>query len=164
VKRVIDHPLNLEGFIAAVLDHQLCQCGCGGKPTANSKYAIRDRCRQQAYHNRVEAVARDQGVESRPNLTQLTAGTGARSADVPVVARKPRKRNPDLRLSYRKVVDALVPVVTELLAQAEAPISGTHPGSEQAQLLIQGQLRRLLSKQQLAALEQSNQRGAAVNG
>lgn len=146
------HWLTVDAFREAVRDGRLCECGCGQPPSPASKFANRDRCRQRAYHNRVTAAARDQGVSARPNLTDLTRRTHARSADAPAPARKPRKRTTDLRVSYRKVVDAMTELVLSVAAAQQLTQADARERAE-------SHAAALLTDKQLTALNMSNPKG-----
>jgi hypothetical protein len=141
--------LDFEGFKAAVDEGQQCRCGCGKRPAPREVYAVGNRCRQRAYDNRRKAQAAEAGVLVRPNLAQLKERTGRRSADAPAPARKPRKRNPDLRISYRKAVEAFA---AHLAANYIVSISDEDALTE-ARRQSTGVLQQLLSAMQRAALD-----------
>lgn len=84
-----------------------CVCGCGRPAAPGSKYADRERCRHTVYRRKIAQAQVDAGIPQRLNLATLTPSSPTRVSDAPRVARKVTARKPDLRISYRKAVQAI---------------------------------------------------------
>jgi hypothetical protein len=95
-----------------------CACGCGEAPRPGSKYADYERCRQRAYRQRVQKHLRDAGLPDRLNL-RVAEGAEGRHGDAQAAARKRTRRSPDLRISYRKAVDAVAAEFARCSSSAE---------------------------------------------
>jgi hypothetical protein len=122
-----------------------CICGCGKDAQPYSKYAFPERCRSRAYRNRVREEADAKGVSAHLTLGDLRNGTTARVGHTPAPARKRTRRAPDLRVSYRKAVDAISLPLADRLEISETL----------ARNFTEGCLRPLLSEKAQKQLEGS---------
>jgi hypothetical protein len=104
--------------------------------------SIRAPCRQRAYRKRARERLRDAGLPERLNL-QVAEGTAARHGDAQTTARKRTRRSPDLRISYRKAVEAVA-----------AELERFSTGSVSHRRRAERALAPLLSDRQRAALKE----------
>jgi hypothetical protein len=126
------------GLAAEVLAGR-CACGCDEPLVAPSvRTFYKDGHRKRRHRRRVERAARAAGLPTHLSLesVQTTVRTRERRRDAPARPQAPqRRRKPDLRVSYRKAVEAVASHVGD---PAEA----------------EGVLRPLLSPAQLRSLEE----------
>jgi hypothetical protein len=91
------------------------RCACPRKESMEGMpksiiYRHGDRCRKRAYREKVKRAAKAAGVEVAPSLRAIRATRGASGHDghAGTKPRHAQKRRPEVRLSYRKAVEALV--------------------------------------------------------
>lgn len=93
-----------------------CGCLCGQPLAANRRRGVRYRDehhKQRAYRARVDARAADRGVATKHGVMTLeslppASDTGNRNGDAPTARqRTQRRRQPELRISFRKAVAIL---------------------------------------------------------
>jgi hypothetical protein len=102
----------------------LCACGCKRPAQRGSKYHDYERCRQRAYRGRVKAAAAAAGLPASISMETVEAATHPtpRNGDARARRNRPQKRRQtDLRISYRKAIDA----VTEQL-ELDAHLTRAH--------------------------------------
>lgn len=93
---------------------RLCVCGCGRAQRPGSKYFDYERCRQRTYRQRVGRAAADAGLPTSLTLASLSGSSGSRLGDAQKGGRAAKRRRPDLRVSYRKAVDAVDGALAEI--------------------------------------------------
>jgi hypothetical protein len=135
-----------------------CGCDCGTSivtHAANVKY-VSDRHKQRAHRHDLKARERALGVRlslsvqtlDSVNSTENRRGDGDNGASKPKrAASKPRK--PQLRVSYRKAVDAVSELVQDFQVHGHRMTDGT---VEAARELAETRMRDLLTDAQKAAL------------
>ena len=116
------------------MSDRLCVCGCGKPTAAGSKYADRERCRHTVYRRKLAEAQQQAGIPQRLNLTTLTVASPSRVSDAPAPARKPTARKPDLRINYRRAVEAVANVT-----------GNAHSAEECLKPLLSPQARRALA-------------------
>lgn len=103
----------LDDQVAARVEAGLCGCGCGTAITSggNGRRKYVDQAhRQRRYRYALRRLAEVEGISTRVSLRLVTEAHAAhdRNGDAQTARRKPRKaRKPDLRISYRKAINAL---------------------------------------------------------
>jgi hypothetical protein len=104
------------------------------------------RCRQRAYEAKVKTEAEAAGLTVAPTLKAVRASTPTtgHQADAQKAKAAPRKRRAELRLSYRRALEALAEELTPKPPE----------GLAVPQRYIEAALRRALSPTQLEALRE----------
>lgn len=103
-----------------------CACGCGELCRPGSKYADYEKCRQRAYRRKLQDRLRAAGLPDHLNL-EMAGDARARHGDAQKPSRKRSRRSPDLRISYRKAVEAVAEkaAATDWVAEERAHMWAT---------------------------------------
>jgi hypothetical protein len=143
---------------------RLCVCGCGMEAAPGSKYAL-EKHRKTVWRQKQRDAQIAAGLPEHLNLAtlaDLSKGTGQRLRDAQKSARKRSRRSPDLRVSYRRAVDAVATAIAVDQQALERLYFGAATSNPSESQIAAGTfrdraeeiLRPLLTPKQIQALEQ----------
>jgi hypothetical protein len=143
-------PAGLDALVAERNERGQCGCGCGGgipdpKKGKPRRIKFLPDHRQRMYRRRVEAVARERGLEPRLSLRSLQGPTGTKDRSgyvqngdsVCEAGKKPRKQS-GRQVPYGKAVA----VAVEML------VAAGHPRGEKTRVLAEQWMRDALPEKQ----------------